>query len=102
MVARGLAVVIWVAGDKQGNGKGNGDGNGNKEGKGDQWQQHRQWLWQRGWRASNGHDNDNGNGDGGGTKDRATCTTTGERGMMVVMGHGLFVIFVCVWRDHVT
>ncbi len=52
--------------------------------------QHGQWLWQRGWRVFDG-----GN-DGDGTKDMAACATTGERGVMVVMGHGLCVRFgVC-------
>jgi hypothetical protein len=34
-------------------------------------------------------------GDGDGAKDMATHATTGERGMMVAMGHGLYVSF-CV------
>jgi hypothetical protein len=38
---------------------------------------------------------DNGNGDGEGAKDMAAHATTGERGMMVAMGHGLCVSF-CV------
>ncbi len=42
---------------------------------------------------------DNGNGDGDSAKDMAAHATTGERGMMVAMGHGLCVSF-CVWRDH--
>jgi hypothetical protein len=29
----------------------------------------------------------------------AAHATTGERGVMVAMGHGLCV-FLCVWRDH--
>ncbi len=44
-----------------------------------------QWLWQRGWRAFDGGD------DGDGAKDMAACVTTGERGMMVAMGHDLCV-----------
>jgi hypothetical protein len=52
--------------------------------------QHGQWLLQRGWRAFDG-----GN-DGVGAKDMAARATTGERGMMVAMGHGLCVCFsVC-------
>ncbi len=35
------------------------------------------------------------NRDGNGTKDTAACAATGERGMMVAMGHGLCVSF-CV------
>jgi hypothetical protein len=73
-----------VAGDKK------GDGYGNKEGNCNQRQQHRQWLPQRGWRAFDGGDN------GESTKDMATCTMTGKRGMMVAMNHGLCVCFgVC-------
>jgi hypothetical protein len=41
----------------------------------------------RGRRAFNGSDNRDG------TKDTAACATTGERGMMVVMGYGLCVCF---------
>jgi hypothetical protein len=41
----------------------------------------------------------NGNGDGDGAKDTAAHAMTGERGVMVAMGHGLY-LFVCVWRDH--
>ncbi len=38
----------------------------------------------------------NGGDDGDSTKDTAACATTGERGMMVAMGHGLCVCFgVC-------
>ncbi len=37
-----------------------------------------------------------GGNDGDGTKDTATHAMTGERGMMVAMGHGLCVCFgVC-------
>jgi hypothetical protein len=35
----------------------------------------------------------NGNGNGDGAKDPAIWATTGERGMMVAMGHGLCVCF---------
>ncbi len=42
---------------------------------------------------SNG--SNNGNEDGDGAKEMAAHTTTGERGMMVVMGHELCVSF-CV------
>jgi hypothetical protein len=71
---RGLAMATLVAGNEKGNGK---SGYG-------------QWLWQRGWRAFGG-----GN-DGNGAKETAACATTGERGMMVAMGHGLCVCFgVC-------
>ncbi len=45
----------------------------------------------RGWQESD--DGDNGNGEGNGTKGMAAHTTPGERGMMVVMGHGLCVSF---------
>jgi hypothetical protein len=34
-----------------------------------------------------------------GVKDTAAHAMTGERGVMVAMGHGLCV-FLCVWRDH--
>jgi hypothetical protein len=52
------------------------------------------WYDRRGWRAFDG--GDNGDGDGDGMRDMATCaTTTGERGMMVAMGHGLCACF-CV------
>ncbi len=80
-------------GNKKSNGKGNdekGDGNGNEEGNGDQRQQHGQWLRQRGWQAFDG-----GN-DGDSAKDTAAHATTGERGMMVALSHGLYVCFgVC-------
>ncbi len=57
-------------------------------------QQHGQWRWQRGWRESNG--GNNGDGEGGSMKDMASCAMTGERVMMVAMGHGLYVcVFVC-------
>ena len=37
-----------------------------------------------------------GGDDGDGAKDKVACATTGERGMMVAMGHGLCVCFgVC-------
>ncbi len=37
-----------------------------------------------------------GGDDGDGAKDTPACTTTGERGMMAAMGHGLCVCFgVC-------
>ncbi len=45
------------------------------------WQQQWQWGWD-------------------GAKDMAAHATTGERGVMVAMGHGLCVCFLCVWRDH--
>ncbi len=35
----------------------------------------------------------NGNREGDGTKDMAAHATTGERGMMMAMGHGLCVCF---------
>jgi hypothetical protein len=38
---------------------------------------------------------DGGDGDGDGARDMAACTTTGERGIMVAMGHGFCVCF-CV------
>ncbi len=38
---------------------------------------------------------DGGDGDGDDTRDMAACTTTGERGIMVAMGHGFCVCF-CV------
>ncbi len=38
---------------------------------------------------------DNGDGDGDNAKDMAAHATTGERGIMVVMGHSLCVSF-CV------
>jgi hypothetical protein len=66
---RGLATATLVAGGKKGNGKSS----------------YGQWLRQRGWWAFN-----SGN-DGDGVKDTAACVMTGERGMMVVMGHGLCV-----------
>ncbi len=69
-----MATATLVAGNKKVNGE---SGYG-------------QWLWQRGWWAFN-----SGN-DGGGAKDTAACTMTGERGIMVAMGHGLCVCFgVC-------
>ncbi len=37
---------------------------------------------------------DNGDGKGDGIKDMAAHATTGERGMMVAMGHGLCVCFI--------
>jgi hypothetical protein len=64
--------------------------------KGWQWCPHGQWLWQRGWQAFDGDNNSNGDRDG--AKDTAACATTGERGMMVVMGHGLCVSF-CVFGE---
>jgi hypothetical protein len=64
-------------------------------GKGQQWQQHKQWLRQRGWQAFDGANN--GDGDGDGAKDTAACATTGERGMMVAMGHGLCIYFRVGW-----
>ncbi len=71
-----------------GNKKGNADGN--KEGDGNQWQQHWQWLRQRGWWEFDSSDN----GDSG--KGTPAGAMTGERGMMVAMGHGLCVCFgVC-------
>ncbi len=81
-----------VAGNKKGNGEGGkGNDNGNKEGDGDQRRQHGQQLQQRGWQAFDG-----GN-DGDSANDTAACTTTGERGVMVAIGHGLCVCFgVCV------
>ncbi len=72
-----------VAGDKK------GDGDGNKEGDGDWRQHHGQWPWGRGWRL---FDSSN---DGDSAKDTAACATTGERGVMLPMGHGLCVCF-CV------
>jgi hypothetical protein len=91
-MAIAIATATRVAGDKKGNGAGNkkGDDNGNKEGNGNQQEQHGQWLPQRGWQAFDSGD------DGDSTKDMAAHATTGERGMMVVMGHGLCVCFgVC-------
>ncbi len=35
--------------------------------------------------------------DGEGAKDTSACATTGERGMVVVWGHGFFFV-VCVER----
>jgi hypothetical protein len=67
-------------------GKADGDGNGDKEGDGAQPRQHRHWR-----RKSDG--GDNGDGEGDGTKDIAAHTTPGERGMMMVMGHGLCVSY---------
>jgi hypothetical protein len=65
-----LAMATLVAGNEKGNDK-NGYG---------------QWLQQRGRQAFDGGNN------GDDAKDTAACTTTGERVMMVVTGHGL-----CVW-----
>jgi hypothetical protein len=78
-----MAVETRVVGDKK------GDGASNKEGDGDRRRQHGQLLRQRVWRAFDGSDN------GDGVKDTVACTTAGERGMMVAMGHGLYVCF-CV------
>jgi hypothetical protein len=79
-----MAMATRVAGDKKGN------ANSDEEGGGNQSRQHWQWLRQRGWRAFDSGD------DGDGAKDTPTGTTTGERGMMVTMGHGLCVCFgVC-------
>jgi hypothetical protein len=64
--------------------------------KGRQRCQYGQWLRQRGWRAFN--NGNNGNGDGDGAKDTAACAMTGERGVMVAMGHGLCVSF-CVFGE---
>jgi hypothetical protein len=72
---------------------GNKKGDGNKEGDGNPQQQHRQWPQQRGWWAFDG--GNNGDWDGDGTRDMAACATTGERGIMVAMGHGFCVCF-CV------
>ncbi len=85
--ARGMAMANREAGNKKGH------GDGDKEGDGDRRRHHRQWPLQRGWRAFNGGDNCNGDGDG--AKDSAACATTGERGVMVAMGHGLCVFGVC-------
>ncbi len=60
---------------------GNGTDNGYQQG---------QWLRQRGWWAFDSGNNRNS------AKDMASCTMTGERGIMVKMGHGLCVCFgVC-------
>jgi hypothetical protein len=59
-------------------------------------QHHGQWLRQSRWQAFDG--SDNGNGDEDGAKDMAACATTGERGMMVAMGHGLCVCLT-FWLD---
>jgi hypothetical protein len=89
-----IATATRVAGNEEGNDKGGkGNGDNDKEGNGDRWQQNGQWLWQQGWRAFNG--GNNGNGDGCSAKDTAACTTTGERGMVEAMGHGLYVC-LCV------
>jgi hypothetical protein len=89
-----MAMATRVAGNKEGYGKGGwGNGNSNKKGNGNRRQQHRQWLQKRRWQASNG--SNNGDGDEDCAKDMAACATTGERGVMVVMGHGLCVSF-CV------
>ncbi len=72
---------------REGNGEGGkGFGNGDSGGG----QQKGKWLRQRGWRAFNGGNNRDG------AKDTAACITTGERGMMVVMDHGLCVYCVCL------
>ncbi len=94
-----IVTATGVTGVEEGNdkgSKGNGNGNGNKEGHGDQWQQHGQWKQQRGWQASNS--GNNGNGDGSSTKDTASHTTTGERGMMVPWAMVCVCVFVCVER----
>jgi hypothetical protein len=44
------------------------------------------------WASNSGN---NGDGDGDGVKDTAACTKTGERGLMMTMGHGLCVS-ICV------
>ncbi len=44
---------------------------------------------------------DGGNGDGDGVRDMATCATTGERGIMVAMGHG-FCEYFCVSGETTT
>jgi hypothetical protein len=88
--ARGMAVATRMAGNKEGNGNGNKEGNGNRR------QHHGQWPWQRGWRVFDG--GDNGDGDGDSAKDMAACATTGERGVMVAMGHGLCMCF-CVCEE---
>ncbi len=85
IAARGMATASRMAGNKK--------DDGDKEGDGDRRQHHGQWPRQRGWWAFDG--GDNGDGDGEGVKDMATCTTTGERGIMVAMGHSLCVCF-CV------
>jgi hypothetical protein len=73
---------------------GNEKGDGDEEGNGNQQQHHGQWPWQRGWRAFDG--GKNGDGDGDGAKDTTAHATTGEKEMMVAMGHGLCVCFgVC-------
>jgi hypothetical protein len=41
-----------------------------------------------------------GDNNGGGAKDSAACITTGERGMMVAMGHGCVCVLVCMERQH--
>jgi hypothetical protein len=41
---------------------------------------------------------DGGDGDGDGVRDMATCATTGERGIMVAVGHGFCVCF-CVSEE---
>jgi hypothetical protein len=94
-----IATVVRVVGVKESNDDGakdDGDGNGNEEDEGNQRQQHGQWRRQRGWQASAG--SNNGNGEGDGTKDMAAHPTTGERGMMVAMGHGLCESF-CVYGE---
>ncbi len=70
-----------MAGDKK------GDGTGNKEGNDDQLQQHKQLLRQSGWRAFGSGDEEDG------ANATAARVTTGEREMMVAMGHGLCVCF---------
>ncbi len=84
MAERGMATAARVVGDKK------GVGNGDKVGNCNQQRHHGQWPQQRGWRAFDGGK------DGDGAKDMAACATTGERGMMVLMGHGLCMCFsVC-------
>jgi hypothetical protein len=84
-MAIAIATATRVVGDKKGNGASNkkGDGDGNEEGNGNRQGQHGQWLPQRWWRAFKGSNN------GDSVKDTAAHAMTGERGMMVVMGHGL-------------
>ncbi len=91
MAARGMATAARMAGDEKGN------GNSKKEGNVDQQRHHGQWPWRRGWQAFEG--GNNGYGDEDIAQDKAACTAAGEKGMMLVMGHGLCV-FWCVWRDH--
>ncbi len=66
---RVLATVTLVVGNKKGIGESS----------------YGQWLWRRGWRVfKSGNDED-------GAKDTAACVETGERGIMLAMGHGLCV-----------